>query len=65
MDLEIIRLWWWVPSPDKVRLWNIAAEQQDATQKAKPDLMHHESRADTRFSTKLPNNVYDTPTHPQ
>ena len=60
MAIEIIRLWWWDPSPQMLeqcritRSLNIAANRQNDGQSAKPPPIHDPLRTTTTFATKRP-----------
>ena len=60
MAVEIIRLWWWDPSPQMLeqrritQSLNIAADRQNNGQSAKPPPIHDPLRTTTTFATKRP-----------
>jgi hypothetical protein len=64
MGGEIIRLWWWDPSPEminrslEIRNQNLAANQHDDTPNAKRHPIHHQSRRSTTFLMKRPTTTF-------
>jgi hypothetical protein len=68
MGSEIMRLWWWDPSPARIKrsreIWNqnVAASQYNSTPNPKPHPIHHLSRRSTTFSMKQPTITFDVHT---
>jgi len=64
MAFEIIRLWWWDPSPQMLeesratRRLNIATDRQNDGQSAKPLPIHDPSRTTTTFATMQPTTAF-------
>ena len=50
MGHEIIRLWWWDPSPDEIKEYEGIANQHDGPRSIPPLPIHHPSRSGTKFS---------------
>lgn len=50
MGVEIIKLWWWDPSPDQIKKSEGITNQHDDARSPQPHPIHHPSRHGTKFS---------------